>query len=123
MQKYCICTAGLFSIKQYQINLVTTGKYEYSLLRLPKRLRRLLFQNPIPKHLKPALRQHESRKSLKTTNYHYALREARRLAVITEHLFHVGISDINTTFQRSIDHLTNWIDTQTSGYMGYHTSL
>lgn len=80
------------------------------------------FRIAIPKHLKPALRKHEIRKSLKTTNYHYALREARRLAVITEHLFHIGISDINdinTAFQRSMDHLANFLDAPTSGYSGY----
>ena len=80
------------------------------------------FRIAIPKHLKPALRKHEIRKSLKTTNYHYALREARRLAVITEHLFQSGISninDINTAFERSMDHLPNFIGTQASGYGGY----
>jgi hypothetical protein len=79
------------------------------------------FRIAIPKHLKPTLRKHEIRKSLKTTNYHYALRQARRLAVITEHLFQAGICDINeikTAFQRSKDHRTNFIDPPMSGYRG-----
>jgi integrase len=79
------------------------------------------FRIAIPKHLRPAIRKHEIRKSLKTTNYHQALRQARRLAVITEHLFQAGISninDINSAFQRCKDHPTIFLDAPTSGYSG-----
>jgi len=81
------------------------------------------FRIAIPKHLKPTLRKHEIRKSLKTTNYHYALKQARRLAVITEHLFQAGIcdiNDINSAFQSSKDASLTFHNVPESGYRGYH---
>jgi len=56
------------------------------------------FRIAIPKHLKPVLRKHEIRKSLKTTNYHYALKQARRMAVIAMQLLQAGICDIDRSF-------------------------
>ena len=52
------------------------------------------FRIAIPKHLKPVIHKHEIRKSLKTTNYSYALKQARRFAVISERLFLSGIIDV-----------------------------
>jgi len=81
------------------------------------------FRIAIPKHLKAAIRKHEIRKSLKTTNYHYALKQARRLAVITEHLFQAGIcdiNDINSAFQSSKDASLSFHNVPESGYRGYH---
>lgn len=62
------------------------------------------FRIAIPKHLKPVMHKHEIRKSLKTTNYSYALKQARRLAVISERLFLSGIIDVKeiaTAFRTS----------------------
>jgi len=49
------------------------------------------FRMAIPRQLKGILRQHEIKRSLKTTNYTFAVKKARRLAVYAESLF---LSDI-----------------------------
>ncbi|MDD2466887.1 MAG: tyrosine-type recombinase/integrase [Desulfobulbus sp.] len=46
----------------------------------------------IPRQLKPILGQHEIKRSLKTTNYTFAVRKARRLAVYAEALFQADIA-------------------------------
>ncbi len=45
------------------------------------------FRMAIPRHLKAILGKHEIRRSLKTTNYTFAVKKARRLAVLAESLF------------------------------------
>jgi len=80
------------------------------------------FRIAIPKHLKPAFRKHEIRKSLKTTNYHYAVKEARRLAVITEHLFRSDtctLDDINSAFRSGAHNAPTMNNAPGSGYRGY----
>ncbi len=60
----------------------------------------------IPKHLRPALCKREIRRSLKTTNHSYAVRQARKLAVLTEELFLSGINDkarFETCFKNGIN--------------------
>ena len=67
------------------------------------------FRIAIPKPLRPIIGKHEIRKSLKTTNYGYAMRLARKLAVLSEELFRSGIkgrSDIDTVFRNGISHFT-----------------
>ncbi len=54
----------------------------------------------IPKHLRPALGKREIRRSLKTTNHSYAVRQARKFAVIIEDLFQLG--------GREKDHFENY---------------
>ncbi|MCB2217788.1 DUF6538 domain-containing protein [Desulfofustis glycolicus] len=86
------------------------------------------FRIAIPKHLKPAFRKHEIRKSLKTTNYHFAVKEARRLAVITEQLFRSDtctLDDINSAFRsgaRNTPTMNNVPDRGYRGYSAYRTS-
>jgi integrase len=77
------------------------------------------FRIAIPKHLKAAIGKHEIRKSLKTTNHHYALKQARRFAVIAEQLFQTGIRDIkhiNSAFQKGKDHPVISLDAPMIGY-------
>ena len=45
------------------------------------------FRMALPRQLKAILGKHEIRRSLKTTNYNFAVKKARRLAVFTESLF------------------------------------
>ncbi len=80
------------------------------------------FRIAIPKHLKPAFRKHEIRKSLKTTNYHYAVKEARRLAVITEQLFRSDtctLDDITSAFRSGAHNPPTMNDAPGSGYRDY----
>lgn len=82
------------------------------------------FRIAIPKHLKPVLRKHEIRRSLKTTNYHYALKQARRMAVIAEQLLQAGICDIdaiNSAFKESKTPSQIFLDAPGSGYHGYNS--
>ena len=67
------------------------------------------FRIAIPRPLRPIIGKHEIRKSLKTTNYGYAIRLARKMAVLSEELFRSGIkdrSDIDTVFRNGISHFT-----------------
>ena len=45
------------------------------------------FRMAIPRQLKVIFGKHEIRRSLKTTNYNFAVKKARRLAVLAESLF------------------------------------
>lgn len=80
------------------------------------------FRIAIPKHLKPAFRKHEIRKSLKTTNYHYAVKETRRLAVITEQLFRSDactLDDINSAFRSGAHNTPTMNNASGRGYRDY----
>lgn len=79
------------------------------------------FRMAIPKHLRPALRKREIRRSLKTTNQSYAVRQARRLAVLTEELFLSGINDkahFETCFKNGINSFSDNVK-RLPGNIGY----
>src|SRR5665647_3659029 len=61
------------------------------------------FRMAIPRQLKGILGQHEIKRSLKTTNYTFAVRKARRLAVYAEALFQTDIPG-RKEFFHSLNH-------------------
>lgn len=62
------------------------------------------FRMALPRQLKAILGNHEIRRSLKTTNYNFAVKKARRLAVFAESLF---LSD-NIPSKKELLQALNW---------------